>query len=49
MRIVYVHNRSIHHILKNMTPEEVFSRKEESVVHLRILDFQSSKKNGRKL
>jgi hypothetical protein len=28
MTTVYVQNRSPHHILKNMTPEEAFSGKE---------------------
>jgi hypothetical protein len=36
MTIVYVHNRSPHHILKNMTPGEAFSGKKPSVEHLRI-------------
>jgi hypothetical protein len=33
---VYVQNRSPHHILKNMTPEEAFSGKNPIVEHLRI-------------
>jgi hypothetical protein len=33
---VYIQNRSPHRILKNMTPEEAFSRKKPSVEHLRI-------------
>jgi hypothetical protein len=36
MTTVYVQNRSPHHILNNMTPEEAFSRKKPSVEHLRI-------------
>jgi hypothetical protein len=36
MTTVYVQNRSPHRILKNMTPEEDFSRKKPSVEHLRI-------------
>ena len=34
--VVYVQNRSPHHILKNMTPEEAFSGKKPSVEHLSI-------------
>jgi hypothetical protein len=49
MAIVYVHNRSPHRILKNMTPKEAFSRKKPSVEHLRIFGYQSRRKNGRKL
>jgi hypothetical protein len=49
MTTVYVHNRSPHHILKNMTPEEAFSGKKPSVEHLRIFGCQSRRKNGRKL
>jgi hypothetical protein len=36
MTIVYVHNRSPHHILNNMTPKEAFSRKKPSFENLRI-------------
>jgi hypothetical protein len=36
MTVVYVKNRSPHHILKNMTLEKAFSRKKPSVEHLRI-------------
>jgi hypothetical protein len=36
MTTIYVHNRSPHRILKNMTREEAFSRKKPSVEHLRI-------------
>jgi hypothetical protein len=36
MTVVYVQNRSPHRILKNMTLEEAFSRKNPSVEHLRI-------------
>jgi hypothetical protein len=36
MTVVYIQNRSPHRILKNMTPEEAFSRKKPSVEHLRI-------------
>jgi hypothetical protein len=49
MTVVYVQNRSPHHILKNMTPEEAFSGKKPSVEHLRIFGCQSRRKNGRKL
>jgi hypothetical protein len=40
MPIVYVQNISPHHILKNVTPEESFSRKKPSVEHLRIFGCQ---------
>jgi len=36
MTTIYVHNRSPHHILKDMTPEEAFSGKKANVEHLRI-------------
>jgi hypothetical protein len=36
MTAIYVHNRSPHRILKDMTPEEAFSRKKPNVEHLRI-------------
>ena len=36
MTAVYIQNRSPHCILKNMTPEEAFSRKKPSVEHLMI-------------
>jgi hypothetical protein len=36
MPVVYVQNRSPHHILKNMTLEEAFSGKKPSFEHLRI-------------
>jgi hypothetical protein len=36
MIIAYVQNRSPHRILKNLTPEEAFSRKKPSIEHLRI-------------
>jgi transposase InsO family protein len=36
MTIMYVQNRSPHHILKNMTPKEAFSGKKPSVEHSRI-------------
>jgi hypothetical protein len=36
MTAIYVHNRSPHRILKNMTPEEAFSEKKPNVEHLRI-------------
>jgi hypothetical protein len=36
MTAVYIQNRSPHIILKNMTPEEAFSKKKPSVEHLRI-------------
>jgi hypothetical protein len=48
MTVVYVKNRSPHHILKNMTLEESFSGKKPSVENLRIFGCQS-RKNGRKL
>jgi hypothetical protein len=34
--VVYVQNRSLHKVLENKTPEEVFSRKVPEVSHLRI-------------
>ena len=49
MTVVYVQNRSLHRILKNMTLEEAFFRKNPSVEHLRIFGYQSRRKNGRKL
>jgi len=49
MAAVYVQNRSPHHILKNMNPEEAFSEKKPSVEHLRIFDYQSRRKNEMKL
>jgi hypothetical protein len=36
MKIIYVQNRSPHCILKNMTPEEVFSGKKPNLENLRI-------------
>jgi hypothetical protein len=36
MTAIYVHNRSPHRILKDMTPEEAFSGKKPNVEHLRI-------------
>jgi hypothetical protein len=36
MTTIYVQNRSPHHILKDMTPEEAFSGKKPNVEHLRI-------------
>jgi hypothetical protein len=39
MTDVYIQNRSPHCILKNMTPEEFFSRKKPSVEHLRIFGY----------
>jgi hypothetical protein len=36
MTTIYVHNTIPHCILKNMTPEESFSRKKPNVEHLRI-------------
>jgi hypothetical protein len=36
MTTIYVQNRSPHHILKDMTPEESFSRKKPNVEHLII-------------
>jgi hypothetical protein len=49
MTDVYVQNRSPHHILEKMNPEESFSQKKPSVEHLRIFGCQSRRKNGRKL
>ena len=37
---VYVHNHTPHRVLKNKTPEEVFSDKKEKFSHLRISDVQ---------
>ena len=34
--LVYVQNRTPHRVLKNKTPEEVFSSKKLEVIHLRI-------------
>ena len=34
--MVYVQNRTPHRVLKNKTPEEVFSGKKLEVIHLRI-------------
>jgi transposase InsO family protein len=36
MTTIYVHNRSPHRILKDMTPEEAFSEKKPNLEHLRI-------------
>ena len=36
---VYVQNRTPHRVLKNKTPEEVFSDKKVKVSHLRIFGF----------
>jgi transposase InsO family protein len=36
MTTMYVHNRSPHHILKNMTPEEAFTGVKPEVGHFRI-------------
>jgi hypothetical protein len=36
MTTIYIQNRSPHHILKDMTPEESFSRKKPNVENLRI-------------
>jgi hypothetical protein len=36
MTTIYVQNRSPHRILKDMTPEEVFSSKKPNVENLRI-------------
>jgi hypothetical protein len=36
MTTIYVHKRSPHHILKDMTPKEAFSGKKPNVEHLRI-------------
>ena len=33
---VYVYNRTLHRILENKTPEEVFSGKKQKVSHLKI-------------
>jgi hypothetical protein len=39
MTTIYVQNRSPHCILKDMTPEETFSRKKPNVKNLRIFGF----------
>jgi hypothetical protein len=39
MTVVYVQNRSLHRILKNMTPKEAFFEKKSSVEHLRIFGY----------
>jgi hypothetical protein len=39
MKTIYVQNRSPHRILKDMTPEKVFSRKKPNLEHLRIFGF----------
>jgi hypothetical protein len=39
MIVIYIQNKSPHHILKNMTPEEAFYGKNPSVEHLRIFGF----------
>jgi hypothetical protein len=39
MTTIYVQNISPHHILKDMIPEESFSRKKPNVEHLRIFGF----------
>jgi hypothetical protein len=36
--VVYVKNRSPHHVLGNKTPKEMFSREKSEVSHLRIFD-----------
>ena len=36
--VVYVQNRTLHRVLENKTPEEVFSIKKLEVNHLRIFD-----------
>jgi hypothetical protein len=38
MTTVYVQNKSPHKILKNMTPEETFTRVKPEVGHLRIFE-----------
>jgi hypothetical protein len=40
MTTIYVQNRSPHHILKDMTPEEAFSGKKPNVENLRIFGCQ---------
>jgi hypothetical protein len=40
MTTIYIHNRSPHHILKDMTPEEAFSGKKPNVENLRIFGCQ---------
>jgi hypothetical protein len=39
MKIMYVQNKSPHHILKNMTPEESFTEVNPEVGHFRIFGF----------
>ena len=34
--VVYVQNRTLHKVINNKTPEEVFSNKKPKVSHLRI-------------
>jgi hypothetical protein len=36
MTTIYVQNKSPHHILNNMTPEEAFTRVNPEVGHFRI-------------
>jgi hypothetical protein len=36
MAVVYVHNMSPHHILKNITPEEAFTGVKPDIGHFRI-------------
>ena len=37
--VVYVQNRTLHRVLENKTPEEVFSGKKLEVSHLRIFGY----------
>jgi hypothetical protein len=39
MTTIYVQNKSPHRILKDMTPEEAFSRNKSNVEHLRIFGY----------
>jgi hypothetical protein len=39
MTSIYVQNKSLHCILKDMTPKEAFSGKKPNVEHLRIFGF----------
>jgi hypothetical protein len=35
---VYVQNKSLHHTLKNITPEEAFTRVKPQIEHFRIFE-----------
>jgi hypothetical protein len=53
MTIVYVQNMSPHHILKNITPEEAFTRVKPEIGHFKIFGcpvyFHVPKENRSKL